>query len=332
MSLFIDKKYINLIANHFEKFKWKSDNLANCRCKFCGDSSRHKNKARGYFFVKSNNFFYKCHNCGVGYSIYNLLQQVAPSMCKEYSTERFIAGDNRGNYVKPTQKEIYPFTMEETKVNIQYLEELPSDHKARLFVEGRKIPKAHWKNIGYAEDFSKVAEQFDESYKDKFFKEDRLIICVKSMMGMCGLQGRSFSKMNKMKYITLKKENRSCFYNYDNVDTSKTFFVLEGPIDSMFLKNSIATMGMSAFKTLDEKIDDTNAVYVVDNQPYNREVVNTIQNLIERNKKVCIFPVGMSEKDLNDMAMSGLDPQQIVENNIYSDLKAKLVFNNWKKI
>jgi hypothetical protein len=149
---------------------------------------------------------------------------------------------------------------------------------------------------------------------------------------MCGLQGRSFSKMNKMKYITLKKENRSCFYNYDNVDTSKTFFVLEGPIDSMFLKNSIATMGMSAFKTLDEKIDDTNAVYVVDNQPYNREVVNTIENLIERNKKVCIFPVGMSEKDLNDMAMSGLDPQQIVENNIYSDLKAKLVFNNWKKI
>ena len=62
MSIYLDKKYINLISPTLEKFKWKKDNLANCRCPICGDSELSKTKARGYFFTSDNSYFYKCHN------------------------------------------------------------------------------------------------------------------------------------------------------------------------------------------------------------------------------------------------------------------------------
>lgn len=328
MSIFVDKKYINLISGHFEKFKWKSDKLANCRCKFCGDSNTNKNKARGYFYVKNNNFFYKCHNCNIGYSLYSIINEVSPSLSKEYNAENFL---ERNNFKKDPVRVEIPAQIEiKHHLNIIPITELEESHKARKFIQDRKIPVEHWKNIGFAKNFAKIAEEFDSSYKNRFADEERIIILIRSQMGICGIQGRSFSN-NRMKYITLKKENRSCFYNYDMVDTSKKFYVLEGPIDSMFIDNSIATLGMSGFKTLNEKIDDTNAVYVVDNQPYNKEVVNTIEYLIENGKKVCIFPENIKEKDINDMVLANLKPNDIIDEHTYSGLEARLVFNNWKK-
>ena len=40
MSEFVDKKFINLIAPQLERFAWKKNDLANCRCPICGDSQK----------------------------------------------------------------------------------------------------------------------------------------------------------------------------------------------------------------------------------------------------------------------------------------------------
>ena len=53
MSYYIDKKYINLASASLSQFKWKKEDLANCRCPICGDSQKNKTKARGYFFKKN---------------------------------------------------------------------------------------------------------------------------------------------------------------------------------------------------------------------------------------------------------------------------------------
>lgn len=328
MSLYIDKKYINLISNHLDKFKWKSDNLANCRCKICGDSQRNKNKARGYFFTKNDNFFYKCHNCNVSMNIYGFLEKISPSLCKEYNLENFKA--------KPfivSSKPIIP-TFDYTDIELPSfipISSLPSNHKATNLLLARKIPKNHWKNIGYCEDFSALAKEFDEEYTDNFEQEDRLIIKINSCMGMCGLQGRSFKKNPKAKYITLKQENKFCFYNYENCDIEKPFIVTEGPFDSMFFDNSIATLGVGSMKTLDEKIDDSNAIYVLDNEPFNKQVVSTYEYLIEKNKKVCIFPDNIRQKDINDMVIDGIDVCDIIDNHSHRGMKAKLNLSYWKK-
>ena len=73
-------------------------------------------------------------------------------------------------------------------------------------------------------------------------------------------------------------------------------------------------------------------IWVYDNEPRNREIVNRIQTTIDRGDKVVIWPKSIDEKDINDMFNSGIDPQSVIESNIYQGLQAKLQLNNWKKI
>lgn len=327
MSLYIDKKYINLISSSLEKFKWKGDGLANCRCKLCGDSERNKNKARGYFFHNNDTYFYKCHNCGASLNLYSFLQSISPALAHEYNFERF-------KDIKEAEEileiKIAPKICEDIKV--QSIESLPSTHKARVYVESRNIPRKFWSSLGYTDDFNSTAIQFDESYKDRFDAEERLIIKIRDKDGICGMQGRSLDKNSKVKYITLKKKDNMCYFNLNKVDLTKQFFVTEGPFDSMFLTNAFATLGLSKMKNISKEIDDTNAVYILDNEPRNSDVVSMMDYLISQNKKICIFPKTVRKKDINDMILANLDIYGIIMNNIYDGLRAKLVFNKWRKI
>ena len=158
MSSYIDKKFINMVSPQLEKFSWKKENLAACRCPICGDSQKNKNKTRGYFFVKNNDFFYKCHNCGVGYNLYNFLKEVSPAMCKEYSLERYRNGENgKSNYKKPKVEEVFKFKNDKPKFkkkdklldSVVCLSDLPSDHTAVKFANMRMIPKQYFKLLYY---------------------------------------------------------------------------------------------------------------------------------------------------------------------------------------
>ena len=75
----IDSKYIGLVSSRLEKFKRVKPNLYNFRCPICGDSQKHKNKARGYFYQVKVNTNFKCHNCGASLSFNNFLKQIDPT-------------------------------------------------------------------------------------------------------------------------------------------------------------------------------------------------------------------------------------------------------------
>ena len=60
----IDSKFIGLVSSRLEKFKKVKPNLYNMRCPLCGDSKKHRNKARGYIYGIETNVNYRCHNCG----------------------------------------------------------------------------------------------------------------------------------------------------------------------------------------------------------------------------------------------------------------------------
>ena len=68
----IDSKYIGLVSPRLQKFKRVKPNLYNFRCPICGDSQKHKNKARGYFYQYKTDTNFKCHNCGASSSFNNL--------------------------------------------------------------------------------------------------------------------------------------------------------------------------------------------------------------------------------------------------------------------
>ena len=75
-----------------------------------------------------------------------------------------------------------------------------------------------------------------------------------------------------------------------------------------------------------------NPVWVYDNEPRNREIVQRIGKTIQSGDSIVIWPNNIVEKDINDMVMSGHNVQSLIESNTYSGLEAKLKFNTWKKI
>ena len=93
MSIATDTKFLNFLSSRLDRFKRVRDNLWNFRCPLCGDSSRNKRKARGYVYQKKTDLFYKCHNCGSGLSIGNLIKEIDSNLHKQYVMERYKAGE-----------------------------------------------------------------------------------------------------------------------------------------------------------------------------------------------------------------------------------------------
>ena len=84
MSEYIDVKYINLLSPRLDRYKVKNSSpfTANFRCPHCGDSKKNRHKARGYVFSRKGGLFYKCHNCGMGASLGNLMKEIDPTSSK----------------------------------------------------------------------------------------------------------------------------------------------------------------------------------------------------------------------------------------------------------
>ena len=110
-NLWLDVKYAGLLSVQLEKYKLKQQNpyLSNFRCPICGDSDRSKNKARGYIYTKASSLFYKCHNCGAGLSLPNLMKIVNHSLYDQYTMERYKEGLDLHSVNKPKHRPDFKF-------------------------------------------------------------------------------------------------------------------------------------------------------------------------------------------------------------------------------
>ncbi len=350
MSIYIDRKFINQISSQLGKFKWKKDNLANCRCPICGDSKKNPNKCRGFFFEKGSDYFYKCHNCGVGHTLYKFLEIISPAVCKEYALERYRSGENgHSNYKKPKEEDMFKFTStpkfkkkDHLLDSLQCLTDLPSDHTAVKFANMRMIPKQHFKLLYYTDDFTSFANKLDPD-NTLFGKDERLVIPFFNSHGtVVACQGRALTMADEVKarttvkYITIKgdKSIDRLWYGLWRVDPKKRVYVVEGPIDSLFLKNATAMVGAGALRDVPLRFENSEMTYILDNEPRNRQICAYIEKLIELGRDVCIWPEDIEEKDINDMAykLSTRKIQKIIDDNTVNGLEAKLKFRQWRKV
>jgi hypothetical protein len=144
-------------------------------------------------------------------------------------------------------------------------------------------------------------------------------------------QGRAFGD-EPQKYITIILDSEyPKVFGMDKVDFSKTVYVVEGPIDSLFLENSVA-VAQSDLRLPDYK---DKVVLIPDNEPRNKQITSQIERFIDEGYSVVLWPQGLKQKDINDMILDGKTPaeiQMIIHSNTFFGLQAKTVFNNWKKI
>ena len=320
----VDSKYIGLISSRLQKFKRVKADLYNFRCPICGDSQKHKNKARGYIYPLKADMNFKCHNCGASTTFNNFLKTIDPTLHKQYVMEKFKERNVGRGSIIPEPEFNFKKPVFRSKLNLPRASEVPI---ATKYLEKRKINP----NLFYfTNEFQKWTNTHKQTFNNINKDESRVIIPLHDTeKNLIGFQGRSLGP-NSVKYITVMlSEDAPKIYGLDKIDETKPIFITEGPFDSTFVENSVAMCGSD----LDVRTFGwSNYIWVFDNEPRNREIVERIDKTIGRGDKIVIWPKQIVEKDINDMVLSGHDIMSILESNTYSGLKAKIKFNNWKKV
>ena len=342
MSVYVDKKYISLLSPRLRNFKQRGEFLWNFSCPYCGDSSKDKTKARGYIYKKKENFFYMCHNCHTSTTLKKFMKDEDPMLYGEYMLESFVQSNTETKVdvtefvTKPTFKPLYHVPSSDAlfAAGAGRIKALPPEFYARKYLEDRKVSLI---DMWYAADFSEFVKNLYPHYEKTLYKEPRIIIPFKDKDGnLLGIQGRSLDGRSKLKYITVKgDENDPKIFGWDRLDALQTVYVVEGPIDSLFLTNSVATMDAALYGAPRILGLDLDYVFVYDNEPRNKQIVSNMRKTIDMGYKVCIWPDTIKEKDINEMVLAGTSPaaiQHIIDNNTHQGLLATMKMNQWSKL
>ena len=328
---YIDVKYIQMVSPRLTLFTKKKADLFNFRCPYCGDSQKRKNKARGYLFKIKNDFVYKCHNCGVGRTLSNFLRDQDTLLHDQYIMEKFKDGKFTGKH-STVPKPKFNFKTPDfvkTDTGLEKISDLNIFHEARKYLEQRGIKDLDY--FYYCPKFKEWTNKQKKTFDTLRQDHPRIIIPFKDKEGnLFGYQGRSLALNAKLRYITIMlDEEQPKIFGLDRIDTNKSIYITEGPFDATFIKNSVAMAGSD----IDiRSFGWSDYIWIFDNEPRNREIVNRISKVIDRGDKVVIWPNNIQQKDINDMSLGGHDVQKMVESNVYQKLEAKLKFNNWKKV
>lgn len=341
MSL-IDTKYIGLISSRLDKFSQKKQGLYNFRCPYCGDSQRHKNKARGYLYKYKNDHNFKCHNCGVSKSFTHFLKDFDSTLYDQYVMERYKNGltgkgsntaDPDFNFQKPKFFKSSENLDVTKNIDLPTLAELNKEHPARRYVEERKIPQKFLSELYYCEKFKEWTNTQKHTFNSTNYEEPRIIIPLINKGKFFGFQGRSLNKNSQVKYITIiLDEHHPKIYGLDKINWEKPVYVVEGPFDSMFVENSIAMVGADMDNMFFITHYDVDFVMVYDNEKRNKQIVERIEKAIDSHFPVVIWDKTILEKDINDMVLAGRDIKHVLECSTYSGLEAKAKLISWKRV
>ena len=343
MSLIIDSKFVRLLSSRLRNFKQKKDYLWNFSCPFCGDSKKNLSKARGYVFAKGNNLFYGCHNCGEGTNVANLVKQVDPSLHQEYTLERYKEGKSNTSNFKATTLNIPPprfdkLAKQKIFEHSEWCDKLPSRHFCLTYLQKRHIPQEYHSKLLFTFKYKQFIDALIPNHGKELIDDARLIIPFYDVYNdLIAVSGRALENSDKtLRYITIRTvdSDSKLVYGMDMVDLNQTVKIVEGPIDSLFLSNCLAS-GDANLNLTAKNISADDKVLIFDNQPRNKEIVKLMHDAIKSNSSVVIWPDNIQAKDINEMVMSGISSdeiEKIISSNTFTGLRAQMRFVSWKKI
>jgi hypothetical protein len=166
-------------------------------------------------------------------------------------------------------------------------------------------------------------------------EEPRLVMPLyDNKLQLAGVTCRALGN-EELRYITVKiKQDELLVFGRESVNSKKHIYVTEGPIDSLFLPNAIAVIGTGFNKLELLEYSKDNMTVIVDNQPRNKEVCKVIENLVEKDYNVVIWPQSLKEKDINDIVKAGKSlayVQSLIDKNTFRGLQARANFYAWKR-
>jgi hypothetical protein len=215
---------------------------------------------------------------------------------------------------------------------IKKISSLPHDHALKRYIDKRRIPPSQHYRLYYAPKFktwinSIIPNKFENVSKD----EPRLVIPFLDEKGhVFGVSARGFDPKG-IRYITIMFKDVPKVFGLDTVNFEKTYFVVEGAIDSLFLSNAVAMAGADGNTSSLKRVE--NAIFCFDAEPRNKEIHKRMERLIKAGHRVCIWPSSVPGKDINEMVLNGMDDvEDVIRKNTYKGLEASLRLTTWRKV
>lgn len=343
----IDVKHMLLNSSRLRNFKQKSDHLWNASCPVCGDSASNARRARLYFYRHNNALFVKCHNCQYSTSFSRFLQNQDSVAHKDYTYEKYLARRDTGIVLQDTTVPLEPSPLERFRkpqeLSIPSVASLPEGHPARAYIVSRLIPEKHWGELYYAQNYKSFLDlDFPDHGKEDVPEDERIVFPVTNWEGaITYITGRAL-RANAIRYVTVKileGERKVYGLNHFSIEDplNEFYYITEGPIDSLFLPNCLASCDANLLGVADYMYREgyKNPILIFDNQPRNRDIVRQVGMAIDGGFRVVMLPPQEEGKDINDMVKAGMGLghiENLIRLHAYIGLKAELQFTKWRKV
>ncbi len=310
----------------------------NFRCVVCGDSKKSETKKRGWILIDGTKATYHCFNCSYSKSILQFLKEHYPDVHKQYIKILFKDKGHRRD--KIVQTEIEDTSQSQQSVlKLQKLNQLPEDHIGVQYFKQRQIPTKFLRYLYWSDNFCEyVNTVLPDKIKNVPDTDPRMIIPFYTVhKKIFAVQGRSLKKTG-LRYITIKfDEGHKKVFGIERMCPYKTILITEGPIDSLFLPNSIAIGGADLdLNYLEGLAKKEKYIFCFDNEPRNKEMCNRIEKVLRAGFRACLLPHNMKKygKDINDFIMAGMTSREIcaiIKANIVQGKMGLVKFKLWKQ-
>lgn len=294
----------------------------NACCPVCREGNSWGKKKRLFYFPHKEQLF--CHNCSKGWTPASWLKQVCNLTVQDIKAELGSGVLEKPvldiNFVTGLTEKKKTSTLPKDSINlfdkdqVKFYKDDIIVRKALQVIKQRGLHKAINKCKALYISLN------DYIHKNRlcipFYDNDNKIIFY---------QTRKLLNDDTPKYLSKIHEEKSVF-GINNIDASFPYiFVLEGPIDAMFIKNGVAVCGTSMTKKQLKQLQQFpthEIIWCLDNQNVDQASANKTKDLIKFGYKVFQWPKHMKYKDFNeyciDKKINEID-YSLVLNNLNTD-------------
>ena len=341
MIVIPEQYVVNVLYENIYKISYNKYNKSyNGCCPICKEGNSWGKKKR-FYYIPDKELAY-CHNCGYSKKALTFITEVTNKSLHEIINEVKEFDIEILPIEEPKEvKKVIDKSLPEDCINlsdvsqIEYYKDNAVVKTALQLIRDRKLDKGINK-----------PKTFYISLKDVVHKNRLILPFYDENDDIIFYQSRGLTKKDlfeRPKYLSKVGAERS-LYGMQNINSNlDNVFIFEGPIDSYFVENGLATCGITErsdkmFTSLQkEQINKLNLyekIYVLDNQYCDKAALSKSIILADNNEKVFIWPKELKRfKDFNDICVTGnkdkIKPEFILKNT-HSGLKAKLLLTEIK--
>lgn len=267
-----------------------SDNdKLNFACPYCGDSSRDSNKKRGNYYLSTNT--YKCYNDGCG--VWVKADKFVSLFAKKYSLPipgietkvefKAATSSRKGSIIEflinqEVGKKLLKFDELASRFLLTPCSEADPRSEIGKYIEGRKL-----RDLPLFEQSCYYDSRQDKIYLFNLDMKSGRVLGFALRRILDSWQGPKYDIKNYAEFkktgvvrdleddFIQKVNSINNYFNVLNVDFSQTVSITEGQIDAMFVRNCIATTGVTKGKQLlDSLLVKNNTRIIFDNDQAGR--------------------------------------------------------------